>query len=367
MFYRLATDGTEIRLPLEDAYSGSSRTGCWIIGGGPALTALPIEQIAASLLPKFSINLAGHGLLRPTFWTSYDPTGRFQRSTYLDPSITKFVSRGRAMDVVPGTTGKVCDSPNTLFFHRDQTIGFHNFLYRPDSAPTSDAAPARGGVTDWQDSLIQAIHIAYALGFRTLYLAGCDMHIAPGTAWIERAATVGVHYTPRELLKDFHHRCLQRGLTAAEIEALGSPRQYHFDEAKPLAAALQTDLHYFRVAQYLRLSRRAMSLAGMELVSVTPESRLNDYFSYQSAELVLERIASEIGEPAHEPTRGLYTEQVRRALEGLGPMRDFKPHHWNKEPPVPRPAPPPGPSKQERLARAVAAIPDIPVSIREEG
>ncbi len=367
MFYRLATDGTEIRLPLADAYSGPSRTGCWIIGGGPALASLPTEQIAVSPLPKFSINLAGHGLLRPTFWTAYDPTGRFQRSTYLDPSIMKFVPRGRAMDVVPGTTGKVCDSPNTLFFDRDPTVGFHNFLYRSATATATEAPPERAGITDWQDSLIQAIHIAYVLGFRTLYLAGCGMHIAPGPAWIERAASVGVHYTPRELLKDFHHRCLQQGLTAPEIEALGSPRQYHFDEFKPLAAALQTDLHYFRVAQYLRLSRRAMSLAGMELISVTPESRLNDYFSYQTAESVLERIASEIGEPALEPTRGLYTEQVRRTPEGLGPMRDFKPHHWNKEPPPQRPTTPASPSKHERLHRAVAAIPDVPVSIREEG
>ena len=367
MFYRLATDGTEIRLPLEDTYSGPTRTGCWIIGGGPALSALPIERIAASPLPKFSINLAGHGLLRPTFWTAYDPTGRFQRSTYLDPSITKFVPRGRAMDVVPGTTGKVCDSPNTLFFDRDQTVGFHNFLYRPVPCVASNSASTRVGVTDWQDTLIQAIHIAYSLGFRTLYLAGCDMHIAPGSRWIEQAASVGVQYTPRELLKDFHQRCLQQGLTASEIEATGSTLQYHFDESKPLAAALHTDLHYFRVAQYLRLSRRALSLAGMELVSVTPESRLNDYFSYQSAESVLERIACEVGEPARESTRGLYTEQVRRTPEGLGPMRDFKPHHWNKEPPPPRPTTPPGPTKHERLHRAVAAIPDVPVSIREEG
>lgn len=363
MFYRLATDGTETPMPLLNAYSGPARTGCWLIGGGPALASLPTERIAASALPKFSINLAGHGLLRPTFWTAYDPTGRFQRSTYLDPSITKFISRSRAMDVVPGTTGKVCDSPNTVFFDRVPSVGFHDFL--SPSAPA--ATPVRPGITDWQDSLIQAIHIAYVLGFRTLYLAGCDMHVAPGAAWIERASACGVHYTPRELLKDFHHRCLPRGLSAAQIEALDSTRQYHFDETKPLAAALQTDLHYFRVAQYLRLSRRALALAGMELISVTPESRLNDYFSYQPAESVLARIATEIGEPAHEPTRGLYTEQTRRTPEGLGPMRDFKPHHWNKEPPTPQPSAPTRPSKHERLQRAIAAIPDVPVSIREEG
>ena len=366
MFYRIATDGTEIQMPLEDAYSGPSRTGCWIIGGGPSLSALPTAQIAASTLPKFSINLAGHGLLRPTFWTAYDPTGRFQQSTYLDPSITKFVPRGRAMDVVPGTTGKVCDSPNTLFFDRDQTVGFHNFLYRTFAPDLSGVASAKGGVTDWQDSLFQAVHIAYALGFRTLFFAGCDMHVAPGAEWRERAAAVGVRYAPRELLRDFHQRSLQCGLSPEEVEAPHSTRQYHFDESKSLAAAIQTDLHYFRVAQYLRLSRRALALAGVELVSVTPESRLNDYFSYQSAESVLERIASEVGDPAHEPTRGLYTEQVRRTPDGLGPMRDYKPHHWGKEQ-TPRTAPAVSPTRQSRLTRAVAAVQEIPVSIREEG
>ena len=367
MFYRIATDGSEIRMPLEDAYSGPSRTACWIIGGGPSLSALPTERIADSPLPKFAINLAGHGLLRPTFWTAYDPTGRFQRSTYLDASVTKFVPRGRSMDVVPGTTGKVCDSPNTLFFDRDQTVGFHNFLDRTLVSQAPVLSASRFGITDWQDSLIQSIHIAYAIGFRTLYLTGCEMHVAPGLGWIENAESVGVNYSPRELLRDFHQRCLERGLSANEVDGVGSTLQYHFDESKPLAAGIQTDLHYFRVAQYLRLSRRAIALAGLELISVTPGSRLNDYFSYQSVESVLDRIESEIGDPAQESTRGLYTEQVRRSPDGLGPMRDFKPHHWNKDSQVPRSVTPAGPTRQERMTRAAAELGDIPVSIQEVG
>ena len=369
MFFRIATDGIETRIRLEDTFSGVSRTACWIIGGGPSLASLPTEKIAASPLPKFSINLAGHGLLRPNFWTAYDPTGRFQKSTYLDPSILKFVPRGRAMDVVPGTTSKVCDSPHMVFFDRDQTVGFHDFLFR--SSPSSSARPPtpRPAITDWQDSLVQAIHIAYAIGFRTVYLAGCDMHIPPGSRWIEAAAALGVHYTPRELLRDFHQRTLARGLSLPESEITNSTQQYHFDESKSLAAAIQTDLHYFRVAQYLRLSRRAMALAGMELVSVTPTSRLNDYFSYVSVESVLERIAAEIGEPVQEPTRGLYTEQVRRSPDGLGPMRDFKPHHWTSSAPTapPRPTQPVVATRHERLAHAAEELPDIPISIREEG
>ena len=109
-----------------------------------------------------------------------------------------------------------------------------------------------------------------------------------------------------------------------------------------------------------------LRLAGVELVSVTAESRLNDYFPAQSAESVLERIASEVGDPAQESTRGLYTEQVRRTPDGLGPMRDYKPHHWGKDQ-TPRPPSPASPTRQTRLTRAVAAVKEIPVSIREEG
>ncbi len=368
MFYRIATDGTEQRIPLIDAYAGTQRTACWIIGGGPSLAELPTDAITNSALPKFAINLAGHGLLRPTFWTAYDPTNRFQRSTYLDPSILKFVPRSRAMDLVPGTSFKVCDSPQTVFFDRDQQVGFHDFLYPPQErfdAPRPIKSSSVAGVTDWQDSLIQAIHIAYLLGFRTLYMAGCDMFVSPSTAWCEQAKTIGVEYIPREPLKEFHQRCLSRGMPASTPDHPGSTRQYHFDESKPLAAAMQTDLHYFRVAQYLRLSRRAISLAGMELISVTPESRLNDYFSYQSVDEVCSRISTEIGQPHQEPTRGLYTESVRRTPAGLAPMRDFRPHHWGKETAVPKPSPIPLPKK--RLAKALDAVRDVPVSVKEEG
>src|SRR5262245_23167651 len=91
MFYRLHTDGTRTEVALADAYAGPTRTACWLIGGGPSLVELPCQAIARSPVPKFAVNLAGTRLLRPTFWTSYDPSARFHRSIYLDASVTKFV------------------------------------------------------------------------------------------------------------------------------------------------------------------------------------------------------------------------------------------------------------------------------------
>lgn len=358
MFFRLHTDGTREPVALESAFGGGFPAHCWIIGGGPSLAAMPIEDIVRSPAPKFALNLAGSGLLRPNFWTSYDPTSRFQRSIYLDASVIKFVHRCRAMDLVPESTFKVCESPATFFFERDRNRGFAGF-----------AEPRSTGIVDWQDSLVQAIDIAFRLGFRRLLLAGCEMFIPPSDALQRAAAVRDVRYHPRELLRDFLRRCEQVGMQRAELEAYSTGEQYHFDERKPLAAAVQTDFHYFRVAQYLRLSRRALTLAGLELVSVTPQSRLNDCFRFVESEQMLEEIRRTIGDPACETTFGRYSGSSCRTPEDLGPMRDFPPHFW---PAKPTPAPP-NPSlaaasgSRRRLQAALDALPDIPVDLNERG
>jgi hypothetical protein len=72
MFFRIATDGARTPLDLRNHFAGPARTACWIVGGGPSLRDAPVAEIASSPVPKFAINLAGAGLLRPTIWTSYD-------------------------------------------------------------------------------------------------------------------------------------------------------------------------------------------------------------------------------------------------------------------------------------------------------
>jgi hypothetical protein len=364
MFYRLSPDGARRDVDLGDACAGPGRTPCWIIGGGPSLADLPAAEVAASPAAKFAVNLAGHGVLRPDFWTSYDPTARFLKSIYLDASITKFVHRARAMDLAPGTTFKVCECPATLFFDRQPQRGYHDFpaggsgWSRPGGGAASDS-PAQ--VTDWQDSLIQAIDIAWRLGFRTLYLVGCEMLVRPSAALVEAARRAGVEYRDREPLQDFMNRCRRAGCAPEELEAAGTAGQYHFDEVKPLAAAVQTDLHYFRVAQYLRLSRRAMSLAGLELISVTAGSRLNDYFRHLTVAEALAEVRRAVGDPATESTRGKYTSQSPPP-DDLAPMRDLPPHNWPRDK---RPAAAALAEKDQqrrtRLRAALAELPEIAV------
>jgi hypothetical protein len=313
-FFRLSTDQQMTPAAWDDACSGPTPGACWLIGGGPSLSRLPCSDIARSPAPKMAVNLAGTRLIRPDFWTAYDPSIRFHRSLYLDAGVVKFLPRHRAMDVVPETTFKVCECPQTYFFDRDPRRGYHDFL-----------SPSAAGVVDWADSLVQAIDILYRLGFRRIFLAGCELCVRPSDEWVRRGAEVGATYADGEPLDGFARRCRERGMSDAEMEQLGVGPLYHFDEAKPFAAALRTDGHYFRVVQSLRLSRRSLSAAGVRLISVTPGSRLNHFFEYRSVETALDELRCEIGDPDEEPTRGLYTQMIERPTPAAGLMRDLMP------------------------------------------
>ena len=366
-FYRLNTDQTREPSALENSFAGATSSACWLIGGGPSLSMLPCEAIRESPIPKMGINLAGTQILRPTFWTSYDPSARFHRSVYLDPGIMKFVHRRRASDLVPETTAKVCDCPNLYFFDRDGLRGFADFL-RPDN----------GGIVDWADSMVQAIDILYRLGFRVIYLAGCELRVRPSAEQIERAARLGVRFDPHGRLTEFLRDCTAAGLSDDELDVLPSGPHYHFDEHKPIRAAANTDEHYFRISQYLRLSRRSMSLAGLQLISVTPHSRLNDYFRYRPARSVLREIERTVGNPRREPVRGLYSRTDPHSSRLRGPMKDLRPHNWTPEGrpthpekprnDIPRPSPPQQPDEFLVEAEGVVhAVPNGAVGIREEG
>jgi hypothetical protein len=69
-----------------------------------------------------------------------------------------------------------------------------------------------------------------------------------------------------------------------------------------------------------------MTLAGLELISATPGSRLNAFFPYRPVEELLDDLTEEIGNPASEMTRGQYSRRIEPTASAL--MRDFRPHNW---------------------------------------
>jgi hypothetical protein len=245
----------------------------------------------------------------------------------------------------------VGDCPNTLFFERDGQRGFHDFL---------PFGREEERIVDWQDSLVQAIDLAWRLGFRRLLLVGCDLHVRPPEWHRTKAEAAGVRYQPEEPLRGFYDRCRQAGIAVDELASADPIQPYHFDETKSLAAAQQTDFHYFRVVQSLRLCRRAMALAGLELISATPGSRLNPFFSYRPADDLLDELEDEVGSPARETTRGQYG---RKSGDDGPAMKDFRPHNWPKGNVA---TAPPVDDRGARLRRAVEELPEEEVRIEEE-
>lgn len=316
-FFKMTTDKQKQPADLANSFASAAGSSCFIVGAGPSLASVDVDAVLNAPAPRFCINLAGTGLFRPQFWTAYDPTARFSRSTYLDPGVMKLLPARRALDLVPETTWKVCDCPNVYFFNGDRDRGFDNFV---GSQHTT--------VVDWNDSLVQAIDVAYQLGFRTLYLLGCDMRIEPPAALCALAKEKHLDMPAGASLHDVLQQWDRQGFGRAERKGLTAEGVYHFDEAKSLETASATDFHYFRVAQFLRLSRRAMSLAGLKLISLTPESRLNDFFPYQTLTAAIRAIHDACGDPAAESTRGRYSRTEARLPDSAPAMRDFLPLHW---------------------------------------
>ena len=314
MFFRLETDRTRTPLPLDGLYAAAPRSTCWIVGGGPSLTPAVVDAVAASPAPTFAVNLAGSRRLRPTFWTSYDATARFHRSTYQDAGTLKFLQSRRAMNVVPETTLKVCDMPGAVFFDTEPGRSYTDWL-----------DPQRDRLVDWADSLVQAIAIAVRLGFRRLLLVGCDLFVTPSDEMLALARRRQVAYATGQRLVDFFAQCEAAGVDRAALERAARPKLYHFDEDKPLAATTRTDDHYDRVAQALRLCRKSLATAGVELVSATPVSRLNDAFPVRDVASLVAELKAELGDRAAETERGRYARDDARLPKLLCPMKDVPP------------------------------------------
>ena len=301
-----------------------------------------------------AMNLAGRGpdgeppLIWPDFWTAWDTSAQFQPTIFLDPRIKKFCMGGRVMDLVPGTSHKLCDCPNLFFVDVE---------HRPYSEFFSTSS---NGMMHCLDSLILALDICFQLGFRRFYCVGTELRVQPSEQQIELARKSGVEYLEREtvmlnpdtgrveetgkdaprirtdLLKHFTLECIRRKLAANEtevaklMESVDREQQYSFPESKKFLAAISTDEHYWRTVQYLRLARRNMAINGVQLVSCTPNSRLNQFFPYRDPVDVTKAIVGSVGSPINEVSNGRYTGNRPAPGDGLSWHKDIPIYGHNK-------------------------------------
>lgn len=346
MFFRASTDGQRFDAScLKNSCAGLDRpAACWIIGSADNLTSVECEAIQKSNLPKFACNLSGrdeHGewAIKPTHWTTFDPTNRFPQSIHLDPNIMKFYRESKTLDLIPNSGYKLCDAPNAYFFE-SELRSYEDYFGQHHTK-----------INHSLDSFIQIMDIAFMLGFREMYLAGCEMKTRPSQAQIDVARSCGVVYDEikgttaitknesgpdgtkanviqSDLLSDFVREYARLGhngsmdSAVALLESLDREKQYKFNETKSLYAAMSSDQHYFDRVQYLRLSRKNIQLNGLHIVTTSKTSRLAGWFPHAS----VFSCATEYETQERDDLKGLYSG--RQLSIDLPFHRDISPYDW---------------------------------------
>lgn len=278
---------------LLNSYESVNGSQCFMVGAGPSLTTRysvdDLKSVAAQPIPKVSMNYGGfsdeHGwLVRPDIWTTYDPTNRFSAELIWSPNVVKFFRTSRAMNLIPGSTHKVCEAPRTVFF--DSCLKTYTTFFGHDA------------IVDSRDSYIQAVDIAIRLGFKHIYMLGVDLRVKPSERLLTELDIEGVSHEGErgvhvkngilsDRLRDYilalsakrkHSLAQTMSALDASLGIGGSTAgQYCFAEQKSLADAVTCDDHYWNTVQYMRQARSCLAKLGV-IVYAEEGSRLAPFF-----------------------------------------------------------------------------------------
>ncbi len=170
---------------LENQYANQT---AFLVCSGPSLNKLDLSLLNQRGIMTMGLNNSW-AVHRPDFWVACDNPGRFLDAGHLDAGITKFIpcehrdrpvrykSNGEFYD----TPFLVKDCPNVYFFQRNMRFVPETFLTEP--SVNWGVCPGDGSQVDPGGSLatmLAALKLLYYLGFRLVYLLGCDFSMKNG-------------------------------------------------------------------------------------------------------------------------------------------------------------------------------------------
>lgn len=124
---------------------------------------------------------------RPNMWICIDPPGKFLKSIHVDPKIQKFMPLDHADKQLYDNDNKIkldltpSQCPNVIYFRRNELFNHERFLFE-DTMNWGNNAKYHNEDEKYNGKrsvMLPAIRIAFQLGFRNVYLLGCDMHMDP--------------------------------------------------------------------------------------------------------------------------------------------------------------------------------------------
>jgi hypothetical protein len=209
---------------------------CFLIGGAPSLSAVKDKFIGKPIV-KMAMNNAAT-VVRPDLWVGADIPSNYSSSVILDPAPMKFTYISRRDDVINDIPWK--NIPNTYFVSSSQIKECSFFLNGRDFV--------------WLKNVFTlALQILYRLGFNKVYTIGCAFKI-------------------------------------------NKDSQYSYD-TKLNDEQIKYTLNTYnsvmnQLAEILRNTPQ-----GFELISCTPDSRLNDLVKYVSIDDAIKEAVSHIPTP----------------------------------------------------------------------
>ena len=210
---------------------------------------------------------------RTDAWISVDDPTRFIKSCWLDPKIMKFIPSTHFEKTLWDSytneplKRKVGECPNVYGFRRNNKFMANRWLTE-STFNWGCHADLGGGRT----VLLPAIKILYILGFRRIFLLGCDLNMNKNS-------------------------------------------KYHFDEERTKGAINCNKGTYKRIKEeYFPELKPYFDKAGLKVYNCNPDSALK-VFPYMSFEEAYETSTSFMGDIDNEPTAGMYMDPKLKRSE----------------------------------------------------
>lgn len=181
--------------PLDLSFIGGGGP-CFIVLSGPSSKKLDLSQLSKRGIYTIAVNNAGT-ICRPNAWTCVDPVSKFHDSIWLDPGVLKFcpstmLKRGIRRKRDDGSFESInisdrhmtpADCPNVAGYLRRPNFNVDTYLSEPFINWGVSKGYARKEKKRGRERqrilnvMFAVLKIAYSIGFRHVFLVGCDFHM----------------------------------------------------------------------------------------------------------------------------------------------------------------------------------------------
>lgn len=272
---------------LFNLYEGQT---CFLVLSGPSLNSILDKKLIfrdKEVTGKDILSMPGVVTMgvnnspktfRPNLWVMGDDVKSFIRSIWLDPKIMKFCPFPKLKhtlfdsDKWEEMNTKVIDCPNTWFFERNEDFKINTFLEEKTLNWGQFGDCKKGncidelGIKGNRSVMLFAIRILHTLGFKKVYLLGCDFKMSE-------------NYT------------------------------YHFQQERASGSVSNNNKIYDALNTRFNALRNKFIETGFEIYNCNQESNLGS-FEYKNFESSIIEVVSSFPDTENERTEGLYDRKA---------------------------------------------------------